>query len=145
MRGLLFAIRYSLFAIRFSPPQRQLLPGVVALFDQPADMVDPHALAVFEMIVAATKLARRRQARELGFELGDDGAQPLDIGPQHVPFEEQLRQVLLRQIDNLVHFDTNSLTREKLHEKGRTIQRDAASRSRLAGECVDLAKRPGKV
>jgi hypothetical protein len=106
MRGFsLFAIRYSL------APTRQLLPGLVALLDQPTDMVDAHALALLEMVEAASlPVAERGEARELRFEFGDDGAQPLDIGFQHVPFEEQERQILLPEIDNLVHFDTNALT-----------------------------------
>src|SRR5262245_26473324 len=96
---------------RFRPPTDQLLPGLVALLDQPADMVDPHALALLEMVEAASLMAGRGQAGEPGFEIDDNGAQPLDIGFQHVPFQEQKRQVLLREIDNLVHCYTNSLTR----------------------------------
>src|SRR5262245_47716360 len=104
-------------------------------------MIDPHALAVLEMVEAASLMARRREVGELGLELADNGAQPLDIGFQHVPFEEQQRQILLGEIDNLVHFDTNSLTRGILHENRKMIQRDAALRSRLRSQCVDLAKR----
>ena len=71
---------------------------------------------------------------------GPHGAQPLDIGLQHVPFKEQERQILLREIDNLVHFDTNLLTAGILHENRKMIQGHAARRSRLCRQCVDLAK-----
>ena len=88
----------------------KLLPGLVALLDQAADMVDPHPLDLLAVVVAALLTERQGQAGELLFQLGDHAAQTIDIALQNVPFEQQERQILLLEIDNLVHFDTNTLT-----------------------------------
>lgn len=104
-------------------------------------MIDPHPFHLLALVVAAPLvMARQGKARELLFELRDNGIQTVDIGLQDVPFEEQERQILLLQIDNLVHFDTNALTRRILHENGKMIQGRGRRESRFSGRCAHLAR-----
>ena len=106
-------------------------------------MVDPHPLDFLVVVVAAPLTALQGQAGELLFELGDNGAQTIDIGLQNVPFEEQERQICsLRSTIGFISTPTHSPGRILFAEKLSLIQGRGGRRSRFpAGVRFGQARR----
>src|SRR5262245_38890983 len=59
--------------------------------------------------MAAIKAAGTGADGELTLSLGQKPGEPFDIGPQYVALEHDLDQILLAQIHDLVHFNTEGL------------------------------------